>query len=189
MKRKWEIIIKQDNLDNLNFNDKNMLTELMIDANAGDAAANFILGLIFDSRKDVRAVQFYRKGAEKGLANAQNSLGNCYQQGFGVEQNIHTAIYWYEKAAANGLALAMRNLGMLYDAGRFVTKDDKLSSSWYAKAAGLGDAVSKNNLAYNYAHGLGVPKNMERAVKLWIESARGGCQTAIDWCRNNGVKF
>ena len=53
-----------------------------------------------------KAVLWYRKAAEQGIAAAQFYLGDCYENGYGVPKNSAEAIVWYRKAAEKGYALA-----------------------------------------------------------------------------------
>ena len=59
----------------------------------------------------VKAVEWYRKAAEQGNANAQYILGICYQNGKGVVENSSEAVKWYRKSAEQGHAYAQCNLG------------------------------------------------------------------------------
>ena len=54
----------------------------------------------------IKAVKWYRKAAEQGLARAQNNLGVCYGNGQGVSQSYTEAVKWYRKAVAHGHAYA-----------------------------------------------------------------------------------
>ena len=47
------------------------------------------------------AVKWYRKAAEQGDADAQNSLGVMYRKGRGVAQDYVRAYAWYDLAASN----------------------------------------------------------------------------------------
>jgi TPR repeat protein len=50
---------------------------------------------------DVRAaVDWYRRAAEQGQANAQYNLVLCYERGKGVDADARVAVGWYERAAA-----------------------------------------------------------------------------------------
>jgi TPR repeat protein len=51
-----------------------------------------------------QAVQWYRKAAEQGLAQAQYNLGFMYDKGRGVRQDDAQAVAWYRKAAEQGYA-------------------------------------------------------------------------------------
>ena len=44
----------------------------------------------------------YFQAAEQGDAEAQFSLGYCYENGLGVTKSIVNAKKWYKKAAAQG---------------------------------------------------------------------------------------
>ena len=39
-----------------------------------------------------KAVEYYRKTAEQGLARAQLKLGYCYENGQGIEKSAHEAV-------------------------------------------------------------------------------------------------
>ena len=58
------------------------------------------------------AVNWYRKSAEQGFAEAQYNLGLMYFNGDGVAQNYTEAAKWYRKAAEQGYAKAQYNLGI-----------------------------------------------------------------------------
>ena len=53
-----------------------------------------------------KAVEWYLKAAEQGLADAQNNLGNMYYTGTGVEQSYEKAVEWWQKVAEQGYATA-----------------------------------------------------------------------------------
>ena len=62
---------------------------------------------------DHLAFVYYQKAALKGDGEAQNSLGHCYEDGSGCEQNYERATEWYAKAALQGNARGPRALGDL----------------------------------------------------------------------------
>ncbi len=49
-----------------------------------------------------QAVQWYRKAAEQGVAEAQNNLGGMYAEGRGVRQDLALAQELFGKACQNG---------------------------------------------------------------------------------------
>ncbi len=76
-------------------------------ANAGDAAAQYNLGLIYANgigvqENDVEAVRWFRLAAEQGNIRSQVNLANMYAQGDGVTQNFITAYIWVSLSAAQG---------------------------------------------------------------------------------------
>ena len=86
------------------------LQKTLQSARQGNAAAQFNLGLMYDSGRGVRqdytkAVQWYRKAAEQGQAEAQYNLGVMYEEGQGVSTNRKVAKEWFGKACDNGKQL------------------------------------------------------------------------------------
>ncbi len=64
-------------------------------------------GNIWFNKKDyVKALEFYRKAADKGDTHAMCKIGNFYRCGYGVGKNYTKAMKWYKKAADKGDASA-----------------------------------------------------------------------------------
>jgi len=66
-----------------------------------------MLGLMYQYGRGVdknisTAVEWFRKAAEQGYADAQFRLGLKYEEGCGVDKNESTAVEWYRKAAEQG---------------------------------------------------------------------------------------
>ena len=51
--------------------------------------------------------------------NAQFNLGLCYENGYGVEQDLGRAVEWFEKAAAQGHTKAQNFLNELRQKGLY----------------------------------------------------------------------
>ena len=80
--------------------------------------AQYLLGNIYYIGRGVdnnysTALEWYRKAAEQGHANAQHNLGLMYENGYGVDKNLSTAVEWYRKAVEQGHANAQYNLDCL----------------------------------------------------------------------------
>ena len=84
------------------------------------------------ARSYEKAVYWYQKAADQGLAIAQNSLGNMYEYGHGAVQSYEKAAELYQKAADQRLAAAQSNLGYLYDKGLKRQGSDPLQLLCYA---------------------------------------------------------
>ncbi len=71
----------------------------------------------FSEDKDLAektAFQFYKMAATRDHMHGQYMLGDFYENGRGVPENIEIAKEWYEKAAAQGheeATAALRQLG------------------------------------------------------------------------------
>ena len=66
-----------------------------------------------------------QKKAEQGEAQAQYYLGQCYANGWDVEQNQEQAVHWYRQAAEQGEVNAQYKLGLCYMKGEGVDQEYK----------------------------------------------------------------
>ena len=64
-------------------------------------------------RDEREAVEWYRKAAEQGYAQAQFNLGECLRDGRGIAKGEKEAVEWYRKAAVQGHSQAQYNLGVM----------------------------------------------------------------------------
>jgi localization factor PodJL len=69
----------------------------VLDADGGGNGANY-----------KSASQWFRKAADRGVADSQFNLGILYARGIGVEQNLAESFKWFSLAAAQGDADAAR---------------------------------------------------------------------------------
>ena len=154
----------------------------------GDQYACACLGWMYENGKgvdqnDSTAVEWYRKAAEQGHADAQYNLGWMYENGKGVDPNDSTAVEWYRKGAEQGLADAQCNLGSMYRNGKGVDENDSTAVEWYRKAAEQGDADAQCNLGLMYEYGEGVDLNYSTAMEWYRKAAEQGhafAQTKLD---------
>jgi hypothetical protein len=152
-------------------------------AEAGNASAQFELGLIYDDGQGVaqdykQAMAWYEKAAAQGNAPAQYNLGVLYGQGHGVAQDPKQAASWYEKAAAQGFAPAQAALGSLYDDGQGVEQDYKKALELYEKAAKQGFTKVQVNLGILYVEGQGTAQDNVEAYKWWALARENGSDDA-----------
>ena len=69
----------------------------VLDADGGGKGANY-----------KNASQWFRKAADRGVADSQYNLGILYARGIGVEQNLAESFKWFSLAAAQGDAESAR---------------------------------------------------------------------------------
>ena len=136
-------------------------------------AANTNLGKA-STEDDKEAVRWYRKAAEQGHKQAQDSLGTMYQNGDGVEKNYAEAMSWYRKAAEQGYANAQNNLGERYQYGTGVERDYATAIQWYRKAAEQDHAWAQYHLGVMYKRGSGVEEDLTTAFDWFGKAARQG---------------
>ena len=109
-------------------------------AKQGDANAQFNLGLLYLTGKDVakdpvEAELWLTRAASQGHARAQFTLARMFHQGKGVPQNYEAAVKWYTKAAEYGHTHAQHHLGMMYNRGLGVEKNEQTAKKWWGRAA------------------------------------------------------
>lgn len=109
-------------------------------AEAGDAEAQYALGVIYDNGRGVpqddgEAIKWYRLAAKQGIADAQFNLGVMHAMGEGASQDYGEAVKWYRRAAEQGDAEAQHALGVMYDTGRGVLQDYVEAHKWFNLAA------------------------------------------------------
>ena len=121
------------------------------------------------SQNDSEALEWYRKAAEKGNADAQIELGKRYFEGRGVSTNEDEAVKWYTKAAENGNTDAQLVLGDRY----FVEQKYSTAAEWYRKAADKdnGNVRAQYQLGLMYSQGQGVERNYAEAADWYRKAA------------------
>lgn len=93
----------------------------------------------YDRSNYKTALKVWLPAAEEGDAEAQNMVGEIFEQGLGTEPNYQVAALWYERAAKQGHKGAQFNLGTLYETGKGVPKDKRAALNWYRQAWGITD--------------------------------------------------
>ncbi len=149
----------------------------------------------------ILGAKLLRIAAEKEAVKAQTVLGECYRNGFGVEQNAEEAEKWVRKAAEQGNADAQYELGQWYldgddeeaaekwvrkaaeqghmdaqcELGEWYSYDDDDSheaEKWYRRAAEQGNADAQYELGQWYSRG--DEQNAEEAEKWYRKAAEQG---------------
>ena len=145
-------------------------------ASDGDAAAQYLLGLMYANGQGVEqnfyaAGKMYRRAGEQGHAGAQVNLGslfdNCHGNG---GCNAEEAANWYRRAADQGDAIARYNLGVMYGVGRGVVENEWTAKTLFRKSAEQGYAPAQFNLAVTYERGIGGPVDRVAAY-AWYDLA------------------
>jgi tol-pal system protein YbgF len=119
------------------------LRELTPAAQAGDAEASYVLGIIYEQglgvpASDLEAVKLYQAAAARGHAGAQYMLGVHQQIGLGTPINLIEAYKWLLLAERGGVPAAREFLGSF--AGRMSAED-------IARATSSADALCASGSA------------------------------------------
>ena len=119
---------------------------LLARAQAGDPWAQLNLGAAFDHGAGgfpldpVRAVAWYRRAAEAGLAEAQFNLAHCLASGNGAPRDDAEALRWMLLAAEQDLASAQYLAGVMLDEGIGTSRDHDRAIAWLQRAVANGSA-------------------------------------------------
>lgn len=102
--------------------------------------SQYSLGVMYFKGEGVKAdhlegIDWFRKAADQGHAQAQYVLGTIYYGGKDVAPDRVEAAKWYRKAAEQGHLQAQFYLGLLYVNGEGVAKDRNKAVLWLKKAA------------------------------------------------------
>ncbi len=124
------------------------------------------------------SAKLYEAAAKGGHVEAQNAIGQAYQNGLGVPVDATKAAQWYRKAADAKLAAAENNLGILYLNGKGVTRDLGEAFKLFERAANQQDGWGLNNLGGMYEMGWGAPKNAAKATDLYKQALAKGVSSA-----------
>ena len=156
-------------------------------AEAGDAAAQFSLGLMYERGKGVlqdfaEAARLYRLAADQGHDNAQYFLGYLYDKGLGVPQDFTLAIKWYTLAAEQENLIAQTRLSVMYTLADGVPADLTKALKWSRLAAKNGSSSAQTNLGliYEYSNIDLIGKNAMAHMWYNVASANGS-KEAAEW--------
>ncbi len=171
--------------------------EAQLAALAEDGDTRALKGLAYmrldpnEKRHDPRqAAQFLEKAAGAGDAEAIFELGQLYEKGIGVEQDVARAIELYEKAAAADFADAINDLGFLYfSGGTGVRKDMGKAIGFFRRAAELRQPEAMFNYAALIDDGEVAGKGPEDAAGYLYEALRSGNAEVLDQLTSDPEMF
>ena len=66
---------------------------------------------------DKAAVEWFQKAADQEYPRAMMLLGECYENGYGIEKDVTKAVELYTKAHEAGHPPATCSLGLCYEVG------------------------------------------------------------------------
>ena len=126
-----------------------MMRHLQLAAESGDAAAQYNLGLLFDSRVDdngyaiegnrAEAIKWLLAAAEQGLPRAQSRLAEFYADGPNASGNLVNACAWFLLASQNSRGIHRHQARSGYErvATRLtssqLTEANRLAGLWRAQ--------------------------------------------------------
>lgn len=125
------------------------------------------------------AYDLYHKAHLTGDHEASSEIGQLLLYSNQLENNPELGRAMIEEAAAAGYDRAQTHLGDLYFHGDFIEQSYKKSAQWYKKAADT-DPFAQSALGFLHEYGLGVPLNLNKAERYYLEALDQGNITAIE---------
>ena len=152
-------------------------------AERGEPQAATLLGRIYQEglgvpHDDVKAAQWYRRGAELGDINAKFAFGVMLAEGGALKKDRAGAGLMFELAAAKGHVLASYNLALLFLTGDGKPENPRRGFQLIEYAAEAGLVQAQYDLATLYATGTGVDPNAFKAATWFKRSAEAGLPEA-----------
>lgn len=161
--------------------DADTLSQVKEQAEAGDANAQFDLGLFFQygtfsDPDEELGFEWCLKAAKQGLARAQLAIADMYHYGWGVEIDLGEALHWYQAAAGQDQAEAMSALATMYDCGEGVESDPLMAEKWYLQAAERENITAQLALGHLYRLGItgSIEPDLSQSAKWFIRAAQQG---------------
>jgi TPR repeat protein len=144
----------------------------------GNKGAANGLGLVYEhaSSADYKeALQWYRKGAELGDAEAAYNACRLMAQGLGGVPGNYSEALRLCTEAAEGRSVKYSSwgeygVGRIHEDGLGMSPDYAKAAEWYRKSAEQGNPASQLRLADLYANGKGVKQDLVEAY-VWIAIA------------------
>lgn len=126
-----------------------------------------------------KALEWFKKAADLGNANAMLKIGEIYQAGYynrikteyEIQQDEIESLRWFKKAADLGNADAMWHIGHKYSVGSGVKENELEAWNWYRKAADLGNGKAMSSIALYYQYGVEPVKQDYREALKWYKKA------------------
>lgn len=111
---------------------------------------------------------------QKVQASALNRLGELYQRGLGVSEDLRRSFDLYEKSALLGNAYGAANLGNCYFFASGTERNLVDALRWASKGAEGDVPMALNQVGWQYLQGMGVAADLEVAKRNYERSAALG---------------
>lgn len=168
--------------------DAKALPLLLPVAEAGDRAAQFMVGRIYTRDRGVpvnvqRSILWYERAVAQGAFQAANNLGIIYRFGQGVPVDMAKAARHFRLAAEGGMANGCYMLGVHLEQGQGIAKDLREALHWYEQAEAARD---KSTLNQETRRDLGVRLELARLRLKSDEGDPRAMMSLADWYSGGG---
>lgn len=149
------------------------VAELLPLAKAGDAEAQYLLGLKFEvgypfKNKWSEGAAWYRRAAEQGHIAATAALGLMFLKGKGLPKDIDKGLRLMRRAANKGRVCTQTGLGYYLLGVSGVPPDLGEAEKWFRRAAEEGHSVAQQFLAELYSGSFGGEADRVEALRWTI---------------------
>ena len=176
----------------ITFNNLHILNDVQIRAKAGDANAQYALGIAYINREDViqhhankESFVWLRKAANQGHWAAQHALGMSYFSGKGVEVNKDEAQRWFVLAETNRKG-TMKFTDQEEEAIKTPAQEDPVKG--LREAAEQGNVNAQHNLGVCYDNGYGGVEVNKEEAKRWLALAAANRIALAETKRKGTIK-
>ncbi len=135
---------------------KQSFRQLLSKAQQGDSDSQYQLGMLYEHgspetpEDSTKAVEWFKRLADKGDRRGENALGIAYLHGYGVTEDDAVGFEWFYKAALKGYPAAQFNLAGTYYRGRGTPKNRPEALNWFVEAAKNGESSAQGVLCIQY---------------------------------------
>ena len=145
-------------------------------ANKGEVECFARLGFCYENgyvKIDIqKAIEYYAKASDSGLAAAARSLGDLYYFNTPIEdseiENVKNALKCYERAFYLGDIEVAKKIGFIY-LNNEELKDVPKAIEWYEKGLSLGEYSLNFDLAYVYLNDKFVPHDYKKGLAYLLD--------------------
>ena len=156
--------------------------QLLSKAQKVDLDSEYQLAMLYEQgspetpKDSAKAVEWFRRLAEKDDQRGENALGIAYRSGYGVAEDDKLSFEWFYRAALKGYPPAEANLASTYATGRGTPRNRQEAFSWAVEAAKNGVHYVQIDLCHVYQDGSGVEADPTMAY-AWCLVAQAGNHT------------
>lgn len=144
-------------------------------------AFEYLHGDTARAKDEKLAAYWFERAALQGNVVAQKMLGDLYEQGRGVPENLKVSADWRTKAALRGNTDAQLNLGKMYLVGAGVGKDPQKAEYWLQRAAVEGNSEAQFLLGKMYKLRDSNAREQALAGNMLARSASQGFGSAAEF--------
>lgn len=159
-----------------------LFAAILLSACGKSGEDEFKAGMLSYKAEDYKpALKQFILAAEKGNADAEYMLGNCFFFGVGVTPDKTEAVDYFRKAAEQKNANAQYMLGLCCESGIGIDQNKaeadrlyQMAVKSFQKSAEKGDAEAQLFLGHCYEFGRGTEEDIVAAYKLYSKAADSG---------------